>query len=203
MSGVHLDHRDARNSVSDIRGCQKRCKNYLFIANWGWRWCVGVLTNWAEMPSGWIYMLVECRGSADAYRAAAFRKIVARRQDSNGPCAEFWSWTDQSECLLDGRCEVATPAKFYTPSSRSAYLRLAAKPTSGPGLRILSISREMGDELDLTWPATTNDSTIISTITKHRQNGSSSFQGKGHQLLRAPLLAQRPGVAQDHPRPGR
>jgi hypothetical protein len=35
VSGVHLDHRDARNSVSDIRGCQKRCKNYLFIANRG------------------------------------------------------------------------------------------------------------------------------------------------------------------------
>lgn len=137
------------------------------------------------------------------YNDAALRQKVVRQQKSNGNCAEFWSLTNQSECLLMGRREVATPAKFYTPSSRSAYLRLAAKPTSGPGLRILSISREMGDELDLTWPATTNDSTIISTITKYRQHGSSSFQGKGHQLLRAPLLAQRPGVAQDHPRPGR
>lgn len=56
VSGVHLDHRDARNSVSDIRGCQKRCKNYLFIANRGKMMGGCVLTNCVV-----VSRLVVCR----------------------------------------------------------------------------------------------------------------------------------------------
>lgn len=39
--------------------------------------------------------------------------------------------------------------------------------------------------------------------TTNRQNGSSSLQRKGNFSLRAPVLADRPRVAQDHSRPGR
>jgi hypothetical protein len=51
-------------------------------------------------------------------RREALKKTFRRRQKSNGECVEFWSSIDQSECLMDGRREVATLAKFCTSLAR-------------------------------------------------------------------------------------
>ena len=130
VSGVHLDHRDARNSVSDIRGCQKRCKNYLFIANWEGSdvWCV--LTNCVN-----VSRLVVCRSFAEANRGAIPQHSERQPGGDSVPTTNAQNSGPEQislECLMDGRREVATPAKFCI-WSRSVYLRLAAKPTSGPG----------------------------------------------------------------------
>lgn len=79
VSGVHLDHRDARNSVSDIRGCQKRCKNYLFIANRGKVLCVGVLTDLVGAS-----VLVACYSGVVVLLMQIVMQYHSTQKDSNG-----------------------------------------------------------------------------------------------------------------------
>ena len=62
-------------------------------------------------------------------------------------------------------------------------------------------SRPASDQLDNPRPTTESPSHPLQH--NHRYHGPSSQQGQGHLVLRHPLLAQPPRLAQDHPRAGR